>query len=253
MAALQSPVALHSRASASLSSSSFKTLARKSFSFSFSSFKPLRLPRLSSAATKLSTKRRAGVRCAMMVDPAATNYATALIDVAKSNDTLEATSADIEKIDKIFSDDEVYEFFTIPVIDMEKKRSVLDDIIQSSGFQPHTANFLNILLDMQRMELIRDIVSEFEVEYNKVTNTELAIVSSVVKLENEHLAQIAKGIQRLTGAKNVRIKTVIDPSLVAGFTIRYGSGGSKVIDMSVKKQLAEIAETLELDDVQLTV
>lgn len=188
-----------------------------------------------------------------MADPAATNYATALIDVAKSNDTLEATSADTEKIDKIFSDDEVYEFFTFPVIDIEKKRSVLDDIIQSSGFQPHTVNFLNILLDMQRMELIRDIVSEFEVEYNKVTNTEVAIVSSVVKLGNEHLAQIAKGIQRLTGAKNVRIKTVIDPSLVAGFTIRYGNGGSKMIDMSVKKQLAEIAETLELDDVQLTV
>ena len=38
-------------------------------------------------------------------------------------------------------------------------------------------------------------------------------------------------------AKNVRIKTVIDPSLVTGFTIRYKNFGSKLIDMSVKKQL----------------
>ena len=139
------------------------------------------------------------------------------------------------------------------MIDIEKKRSVLDDIIQSSGFQPHTANFLNILLDMKRMELLKDIVEEFEFVYNKITNTELAIVTSVVKLESEHLAQIAKGIQRLTGAKNVRIKTVIDPSLVAGLTIRYGDSGSKLIDMSVKKQLQEIAETLELDDIPLAV
>ncbi|KAF5749329.1 ATP synthase delta chain chloroplastic [Tripterygium wilfordii] len=55
--------------------------------------------------------------------------------------------------------------------------------------------------------------------YNKLTDTELAIVTSVVKLESEHLTQIAKQVQKLTGAKNVRIKTAIDPSLVAGFTV----------------------------------
>ncbi|WP_145984840.1 F0F1 ATP synthase subunit delta, partial [Klebsiella pneumoniae] len=82
---------------------------------------------------------------------------------------------------------------------------------------------------------------------------EVAVVTSVVKLENEHLAQIAKGVQRLTGAKNVRIKTEIEPSLVAGFTIRYGNAGSKLVDMSVKKQLEEIAAQLDLSDITLAV
>lgn len=49
----------------------------------------------------------------------------------------------------------------------------------------------------------------------------------------------------------MRIKTSLNESLVAGFTIRYGNGGSKLIDMSVKKQLEEIAETLEVGDLQL--
>lgn len=85
----------------------------------------------------------------------------------------------------------------------------------------------------------------------QLTDTELAVVSSVVPLESQHLAQIAKQVQKLTGAKNVRVKTVIDPSLVAGFTVRYGNSGSKLIDMSVKKQLEEIAAQLDLSDIEL--
>lgn len=104
---------------------------------------------------------------------------------------------------------------------------------------------------MKRIDQIKEIVKEFEIVYNKLTDTELAIVTSVVQLDSQHLAQIAKGVQKLTGAKNVRIKTAIDKSLVAGFTIRYGNGGSKLIDLSVKKQLEEIAETLEVGDLQL--
>lgn len=34
--------------------------------------------------------------------------------------------------------------------------------------------------------------------YNDLTKTELAVVTSVVKLESKHLAQIAKGVQKLT-------------------------------------------------------
>lgn len=107
-------------------------------------------------------------------------------------------------------------------------------------------------MDAKRIDLIKDIAKEYEFVYNDLTDTKLAIVSSVVKLESQHLAQIAKQVQKLTGAKNVRIKTLIDPSLVAGFTIRYGNSGSKLIDMSVKKQLEEIAAQLDLGDITLS-
>ena len=73
----------------------------------------------------------------------------------------------------------------------------------------------------------------------------------LIKVFFQKLAQIAKQVQKLTGAKNVRVKTVLDPSLVAGFTIRYGDSGSKLIDMSVKKQLEDIAAQLELGEIQL--
>ncbi|KAL6984214.1 hypothetical protein U1Q18_017591 [Sarracenia purpurea var. burkii] len=254
MAALQqTPITFQSRSPPSARSAA-KFQPHKPLKLSFSGgFSSLKIPKLAVKLAGKSRSRGGGAAGAKMADSAAGSYATALADVANSTGTLETTAADIEKVDKIFSDEQVFYFFTCPIIDIEKKRMVIDDITAASNLQPHTANFLNILIDMKRIDVIKDIVKEFEVVYNKLTDTELAIVTSVVKLESQHLAQIAKGVQKLTGAKNVRIKTVLDPSLVAGFTIRYGNSGSKLVDMSVKKQLEEIAAQLEVGDIQLAV
>ncbi|KAK9943572.1 hypothetical protein M0R45_009176 [Rubus argutus] len=243
----QTPISLQSKTPPLPLSS---TLTARSTAVSFSStFTPLNL-KLSAAAT--AAVRRGGGACgARMNATAASSYAAALADVATSNNTLETTVADVEKIEKFFEEPSVFDFFINPTIDLEKKRGVLDEIARSSALQPHTVNFLNILVDAKRIDLIKDIVKEFEIVYNKITDTELAVVSSVVKLESQHLAQIAKQVQKLTGSKNVRIKSEIDPSLVAGFTVRYGNSGSKLIDMSVKKQLEEIAAQLDLGDIKL--
>ncbi|KAL1547034.1 ATP synthase delta chain, chloroplastic [Salvia divinorum] len=190
---------------------------------------------------------------ATMSNTASGSYASALADVARNNNTLDKTFADVEKIVSIFSDDSVLRFFANPTIGDAEKRGVVEEIARSSALQPHVANFLNILVEMKRMDLVREIAKEFETVYNDLTKTEVAVVTSVVKLESQHLAQIARGVQKLTGARNVRIRTAIDPGLVAGFTIRYGNSGSKLIDMSVKKQLDEIAAQLELGDIQLAV
>ena len=184
---------------------------------------------------------------------AAGSYAAALAEVAASNNTLDATSGDVEKIESVFADSQVFDFFANPTISIEKKLALVDEIAASSSLLPHTANFLKILVDAKRIDIVKEIVTEFESVYNKITNTELAVVSSVVALEQQHLAQIAKQVQKLSGAKNVRIKTQIDPSLVAGFTVRFGNSGSKLIDLSVKKQLEEIASQLDLGNIQLAV
>nr|XP_008358508.1 ATP synthase delta chain, chloroplastic-like [Malus domestica] len=108
--------------------------------------------------------------------------------------------------------------------------------------------------DVEMIEKFFDEPSVFVFFINPTIGTkvaELTIVSSVVKLESQHLAQIAKQVQKLTGVNNMRIKMEIDSSLVAGFTVRYGQSGSKLIDLSVKKQLEEIAAELDLGDIKL--
>ncbi|CAK9176465.1 unnamed protein product, partial [Ilex paraguariensis] len=56
-----------------------------------------------------------------MADSVAGNYTNALAKVANSNGTLEATLADIEKVEKFFFNPEIFYFFSNPTVDIAKK------------------------------------------------------------------------------------------------------------------------------------
>ncbi|CAM0944146.1 unnamed protein product [Alopecurus aequalis] len=188
---------------------------------------------------------------AAAANAASDNYASALCEVAAENGTLEETVSDLEKLERIFSEPAIAEFFDNPTVPREEKTELIDEIAKSEGLQPHVVNFLNVVVDNQRAELVPEIVREFEIDYNALTGTEQATVTSVVQLESEDLAQIAAHVKTITGAANVRIKTQIDPELIAGFTVQYGSDNSNFIDMSVRKQIAEIASEFEMPSVAL--
>ncbi|CAM0944145.1 unnamed protein product [Alopecurus aequalis] len=185
--------------------------------------------------------------------PAADNYASALCELASENGTLKETMSDLEKLERIFSEDAIADFFDNPTVPRDEKSELIDEIARSSELQPHVVNFLNVVVDNQRAELVPQIVREFDIDYSALTGTEIAVVTSVVQLESQDLAQIAQHVQKITGAANVRIKTRIDPELIAGFTVQYGSDSSNLIDMSVRKQIADITSEFEMPSVSLDV
>ena len=71
-------------------------------------------------------------------------------------------------------------------------------------------------------------------------SSQIATVTSAVKLENEQQFMIAKKIQEMTGAKNIKLKPEVDPALLGGFVVTYGKDGSGFIDMSVAGQVAQL-------------
>ncbi|XP_078436121.1 ATP synthase delta chain, chloroplastic-like [Wolffia australiana] len=85
----------------------------------------------------------------------------------------------------------------------------------------------------------------------RVRKGELALAVSVVsavKLERRQMEQIERKMRRLTGFQELRMESTVDPALIAGLVISYGSGEGQVIDLSVKGQLAQMAERLETWD-----
>lgn len=69
----------------------------------------------------------------------------------------------------------------------------------------------------------------------------MATLRSAVKLEQEQQFLIAKKLQELTGSKNIKLKPVIDTSLIAGFVVEYGSSQ---IDLSVRGQIERVTDEL---------
>jgi len=128
-----------------------------------------------------------------------------------------------------------------PVVDAEKKRAVLAKIGKEAGFNQYTNNFLNLLVEKDRLAILDQICESFEDQYCKLTDTQVAVVRSAVKLEQEQQFLIAKKLQELTGSKNIKLRPVIDQSLIAGFVVEYGSSQ---IDLSIRNQIARVAEQL---------
>jgi hypothetical protein len=74
------------------------------------------------------------------------------------------------------------------------------------------------------------------------------LVTSAVELDARQTELIARKMRRITGFVNLKIENVVDPSLIAGFVVRYGTDDSHVIDLSVKGKLAALKNHVDSID-----
>ncbi|GAB4818405.1 hypothetical protein N2152v2_005451 [Parachlorella kessleri] len=169
-------------------------------------------------------------------------YANALVEVAQAHNALEAVHTDVDSLAGVLKENkDVKDFLSNPTAKVENKKALIKRLASESGFNQYTVNFLNLLVDGNRIDAIDEICESFEVSYCALTDTQVATLRSAVKLEQEQQFLIAKKLQELTGSKNIKLKPVIDESLIAGFVVSYGSSQ---IDLSVKGQLDKISAEL---------
>lgn len=136
---------------------------------------------------------------------------------------------------------DIKNFLSNPTLEESKKKDLVKRVAAESGFNNYTVNFLNLLIDQGRIEAISEICDAFESKYCELTDTMVATLRSAVKLEQEQQFLIAKKLQELSGARNVKIVPVVDESLIAGFVVEWGASQ---IDLSVAGQLNKISAEL---------
>ncbi|GLI70727.1 hypothetical protein VaNZ11_015752 [Volvox africanus] len=170
------------------------------------------------------------------------SYAKALVELADEKGKLEAVHADVDAVSSLMKENKkLSDLIMNPVVEADKKRAVLAKIAKEAGFQQYTVNFLNLLVEKDRLALVPEICECFEDFYCQMTDTQVATLRSAVKLEQEQQFLIAKKLQELTGSKNIKLKPVIDSSLIAGFVVEYGSSQ---IDLSIRGQIERVADQL---------
>lgn len=77
-------------------------------------------------------------------------------------------------------------------------------------------------------------------------------MSTAVELEGKQIEKIARKMKKLTGKSEIRMEICIDPSLIAGFLIKYkdyeGGDRCEEIDLSVRGQLANLADRIKISN-----
>jgi F-type H+-transporting ATPase subunit delta len=168
-------------------------------------------------------------------------YAEALLDLAKSNDSLKEMTNDMNIVSQFLANSsDLKKFLGNPLITKDAKKNVVKDILgeQIAG---STLKFLLLLVDRGRIEILESIAQKFlELSY-KQESIEIAKITSSIQLSAQQQKEIAEKLKIITGAKQIKLALKVDPQLIGGFTIEIGS---KLIDTSIRGQLKQISTLL---------
>jgi ATP synthase F1 delta subunit len=170
---------------------------------------------------------------------AARVYAEALFDVGREKGKLDRLQEQLGQFAAaVEGDRELQVFFFSPYFSSAEKVDGAKRAI--SGAEPEFLNFLELLIEKQRMPEIFRIRHEFD-ELWKHENRRLdVIVTSAVELDPAVVAKIGEEIERQTGDK-VDLASRIDDEILGGIVLQVGN---MVLDASIRSRLEKLRKSV---------
>ncbi|MGE0798330.1 MAG: F0F1 ATP synthase subunit delta [Lautropia sp.] len=164
-------------------------------------------------------------------------YADAAFKRAVETNGLAAWSAAIAQLAAVTQTAEARQLIADPALDSGRIADAIADVARLDG-EPR--NFVKLLAQNDRLSVLPEIASQFEVlksRHEQVLDVE---VQSAFALTEKQVSDIVATLETRYGRK-IKATTTVDPELIGGVAIRVGD---EVIDASVRGKLAQLAATL---------
>lgn len=170
----------------------------------------------------------------------ASTYAKALFDVALEANTLEDVKNDFNAIVTVIKEQPQFmDVLKLPKLDKNDKKDLIKSIFGPSASQL-VVNFLMVLIDKDRIDLLTQIV----IAFNELVNTHLGIIEgtvySAVEMNEEQVAKLTDVFAKKLNQK-VKLNVVVDPSLLGGYKVNLAD---VVYDNTIKLQLRNLKNNL---------
>ncbi len=177
----------------------------------------------------------------MSVQTVARRYAAALVDVVlERGEAREVQTELVEWEAMMQANANLREVFANPTVALDKKRAVLNRLIEMAKPRSTTTNFLKVLLQNQRLTELGEINRKFAQVLDDRAGMMAATVTTARAVPEDARQKLHDKLATITG-KKVRIDFATDPELIGGLVTRIGS---TVYDGSVKNQLQQIKEKM---------
>jgi F-type H+-transporting ATPase subunit delta len=164
---------------------------------------------------------------------AANRYAKALLDVLFPT-AAELGLEQLVKFSTLLSmQPQMRQLFENPTIAADRRKTVFGEIANSLAYDGKVRNFLNLLIERNRLDLLGDIVSAYQKLLDEKMGIVRAHVTSATSLDPVHQRELAEKLEDVTG-KHVRVELSVDPSLIGGVVAQVGS---TIYDGSIRQQL----------------
>jgi len=168
-------------------------------------------------------------------------YAVALFDVAKKANRLEQVERDLTEFAAFVRDhDDVRRAFEAPAVAPQKKRALLDALLDRSELRGEVPQLLRMLADRDRLGQLSEVVAAFNDRLRQERKIVEAHVVTALPLNDAERTSLKNALRRASGA-DVAMSEQVNPSIVGGFVARVGS---LVFDASLTRQLERMKQRL---------
>ena len=172
----------------------------------------------------------------------ARRYSKALFSVAKEEGSFEQYSQALHELRSLFiSNPELMDALTNPLYPMDAKEKVMAAITDSMAVDKIMVNFMGLLVQKKRAEILPEIAEEFQAMVNEENNIVHGSVVSAVEMDSDLQSKVQTTLEKLTG-KKVELSTSVDPSIIGGIIAKVGD---LVLDGSIKAQLAGLNDSIK--------
>jgi F-type H+-transporting ATPase subunit delta len=174
----------------------------------------------------------------------AERYAAALADVAVERKNSETIKRNLAAFVEAFSSvADLRNALESPALNAEVKRKVIAEVAGKMGLDVAVRNFIYLVVDHRRTEILPEMEEAFLSELNKRLGIVEAEVTSAHELNDDEKRQLRTVLEQRTG-KKVEARFQIDGALLGGAIVRLGS---TIYDGSVRDQLKRLREQLETE------
>jgi len=181
---------------------------------------------------------------------ASLQYANALADIALEQGASEPAAKQLESFAAAYEESaELRTFLASPAVSVEAKHEVLEKISNRLGASKIIRNFLFVIADHRRTQLIPEIVATFQQVLRQRQGMAEAEISSAVELTSAQKKELAATLARVTG-KKIEPKYSLDPALLGGAVVRIGD---TIYDGSLRSRLNEMRARLSSEERSLDI
>jgi F-type H+-transporting ATPase subunit delta len=174
----------------------------------------------------------------------AERYAAALADVAVERKNSETIRQNLAMFVEAFSSiADLRNALESPALNAEVKRKVIAEVAGKMGLDVAVRNFIYLVVDHRRTEILPEIEQAFLSELNERLGIVDAEVTSAHELNDDEKRHLNTVLEQRTG-KKVQARFQIDSALLGGALVRLGS---TIYDGSVRDQLKRLREQLETE------
>jgi F-type H+-transporting ATPase subunit delta len=168
-------------------------------------------------------------------------YARAFFEIAGEEKKLEQYYNELHQFSSMMAENkDLGGFLANPIFEQDVKKNVLEKIIGKVTLSPMTVNFLKLLVDKNRIDVLPDIDTCYRLMMDEALQKTRVTVKTAFPLSADMQQYIMSNLKKLTG-REAEVTVEDDKSLLGGIVIGVGD---TLYDGSIKNQLNNMRNLL---------